>query len=192
MLDTDNNSIADDGWAVGQSGTIIRWNGESWNNVASPTGQNLNSVFMVSANDGWAVGQGGTIIRWNGTSWNNVASPTGQNLNSVFMVSANDGWAVGRRTGGTTNGWVFLRWNGVSWSLVSVDTSPTVAQNLNSVFMLSYREGYAMGNNGAMFQWDGSAWSRLMAITGADLYELYIIGSPSLTGQKGQWREVFQ
>ena len=186
---------ANDGWAVGGAGTIIRWNGISWSTVASPTGNVLNSIFMLDtdnnsiADDGWAVGQSGTIIRWNGTSWNNVASPTGQNLNSVFMVSANDGWAVGRRTGGTTNGWVFLRWNGVSWSLVSVDTSPTVAQNLNSVFMLSYREGYAMGNNGAMFQWDGSAWSRLTAITGADLNEVYIIGT---TSPKGQWREVFK
>jgi len=155
---------ANDGWAVGGAGTIIRWNGISWSTVASPTGNVLNSIFMLDtdnnsiADDGWAVGQSGTIIRWNGASWNNVASPTGQNLNSVFMVSANDGWAVGRRTGGTTNGWVFLRWNGVSWSLVSVDTSPTVAQNLNSVFMLSYREGYAMGNNGAMFQWEALVW----------------------------------
>ena len=36
---------------------------------------------------------------------------------------------------------------------------------------------------------DGSAWSRLTAITGADLNEVYIIGT---TSPKGQWREVFK
>jgi predicted secreted protein with PEFG-CTERM motif len=60
---------ADDGWAVGDYGTVIRWNGTAWSYVASPTTLPLYSVYMVSADDGWAVGYGGTIIRWNGTAW---------------------------------------------------------------------------------------------------------------------------
>jgi len=60
---------ADDGWAVGYDGTIIRWDGTDWSNVTSPTTAALFSVFMVSVDDGWAVGGDGTIIRWTGTEW---------------------------------------------------------------------------------------------------------------------------
>ena len=60
---------ADDGWAVGSDGTIIRWDGTEWSNVTSPTTKTLYSVFMVGADDGWAVGDYGTIIHWTGTEW---------------------------------------------------------------------------------------------------------------------------
>ena len=60
---------ADDGWAVGVNGTILRWTGSSWNNVNSPTRERLYDVFMVGADDGWAVGFDGTIIHWTGTIW---------------------------------------------------------------------------------------------------------------------------
>jgi len=60
---------ASDGWAVGDAGTIIRWDGDDWRTVTSPTGHGLLSVFMISADDGWAVGWDGTIIQWTGTEW---------------------------------------------------------------------------------------------------------------------------
>ena len=60
---------ADDGWAVGSGGTIIRWDGTEWSTVTSPTTVFLYSVFMVSADDGWAVGNSGEIIQWTGTEW---------------------------------------------------------------------------------------------------------------------------
>jgi hypothetical protein len=59
----------DDGWAVGEAGTILRWNGTDWSSWASPTTEDLYKVFMVSSGDGWAVGRSGTIIRWNGSGW---------------------------------------------------------------------------------------------------------------------------
>jgi len=60
---------ADDGWAVGEDGTIIRWDGTDWSTVTSPTMASLWSVFMVSSSDGWAVSEGGTILQWTGTEW---------------------------------------------------------------------------------------------------------------------------
>lgn len=58
-----------DGWAVGDGGTIIRWNGTQWNTITGPTNENLYSMSMVNASDAWAVGSNGTIIRWNGAEW---------------------------------------------------------------------------------------------------------------------------
>jgi hypothetical protein len=102
---------ATDGWAVGAFGTIVRWDGINWANVASPTTYDLWSVFMVSVTDGWAVGgrnPGETIIHWDGTNWSNVTTPTTNSLASVFIVGASDGWAVGYL--GT-----IIRWNGTEW-----------------------------------------------------------------------------
>ena len=78
---------ASDGWAVGEGGTIVRWDGSSWSTVTpSPTDYGLVSVDMVSASDGWAVGWAGMIHRWDGSSWSTVTSPTGYDLWSVDMV----------------------------------------------------------------------------------------------------------
>ncbi|MCJ7424849.1 hypothetical protein MUP01_11385 [Candidatus Bathyarchaeota archaeon] len=95
------------GWAVGDQGTIIRWDGTHWSSASSPTTSWLNSVNMVSSGNGWAVGDSGTIIRWNGTSWDSVASPTAQFYCSVCMVNATDGWAVG-------NFGTIIRWSGTA------------------------------------------------------------------------------
>lgn len=142
-----------DGWAVGEGGTIIRWNGSSWSTIASPTKDYLMSVYMLSRSDGWAVGfppgagwavgidKGGTIIRWDGSSWSNVTSPTTSALYSVYMLSSTDGWAVGYR--GTV-----IRWDGSSWSTV---TSPT-KDSLLSVYMLSPTNGWAVGDDGAIIR----------------------------------------
>ena len=54
-----------DVWAVGNGGTIVRWNGAEWSLAASPTSNHLLDVDMLSINDGWAVGEG-VILRWNG------------------------------------------------------------------------------------------------------------------------------
>jgi hypothetical protein len=45
-------------------GTIIQWDGTSWNNVTSPTGSWLQSVDFVSSTDGWIVGADGNIFQW--------------------------------------------------------------------------------------------------------------------------------
>ena len=144
---------ADDGWAVGDQGTIIRWNGTAWYNVTSPTKDSLLSVFMVDANDGWAVGEGSTgtgvaLIRWNGTSWNKVTCPTTDWLFSVFMVDANEGWAVGKE--GT-----IIRWNGAAWNNI---TSPTQS-HLFSVFLVSADDRWVVGAGwGGLYRWTGTEW----------------------------------
>ena len=186
MLDTNGDGTLDNGWAIGDNGTILRWNTpvpNTWNVVASPTTENLKSVYMVTANDGWAIGDNGTILRWNGINWSlwqqanatalrwNSASwrdvsgsalpappPSIDTLNSVSMLSYADGWAVGNRVG---NNFTFLRWNGSQW-INSPLTDATYRANLNSVFMISSRDGWTVGSvrggNLTFLQWDGTNW----------------------------------
>jgi len=50
---------ASDGWVVGSGGTILRWNGTTWNSVDSPTDSSLLSIDMVSA---MMVGRWGSTV----------------------------------------------------------------------------------------------------------------------------------
>ena len=87
-------SSAANGWAVGENGRILRWNGANWANFASPTGQDLMSVYInpINSNNGWAVGFNGAIIQWNGANWANFASPTGQGPNVCLYARYEWGW----------------------------------------------------------------------------------------------------
>jgi hypothetical protein len=165
---------ADDGWAVGDAGTIIHWDGASWQVASSPTTSNLEAVHMLSPNDGWAVGWDGTIVRWNGSSWQSVTSPTSLTLRSVFMVSTSDGWIVG----GDTPDSVILHWNGVVWSTVPL---PAIAPAiLIDVAMVSATDGWAVGNYGRILRWNGSSWQLVDSPT-----SLYIISVDMVSATDG-------
>jgi len=138
------------GWAVGSNGVLDRWDGDSWSTWASPTGNSLRSVSMLSATDGWAVGDKGTVIRWSGTSWSTKTSGVSSTLRAVSVISANDGWAVG-------DSGVILRWNGTTWSKVSV---PAGTGNLKGVHMTSANDGWAVGDSGVILRWNGTTWSK--------------------------------
>jgi endo-1,4-beta-xylanase len=46
------------GWAVGDQGTILHWDGTAWSRVNSPTTNDLYGVSVVSSSNVWAVGDG--------------------------------------------------------------------------------------------------------------------------------------
>jgi len=140
--------IVRDGWAVGNGGTILRWDG-SWSSVTSPTAAQLNDVCRISSNDAWAVGANWIMLHWNGAEWSIVSTPkSGYGyFNAIDMVSATDGWAMGY--GGT-----IIHWDGTAWSEVS---SPTT-NVLNAVCMINATDGWAVGLSGTIIRWTTSGW----------------------------------
>ncbi len=164
---------ATDGWAVGQGGTILHWDGAVWETVESSILSWLASVHMVDANDGWAVGEGGIIIHWNGTAWSEVASPTLDTLYGVYMVNATDGWAVGGTPGGSPSA-VIIRWNGTAWNAVASPTSNW----LRSVFMVNATEGWAVsGAYGTIIRWNGTAWKPVTSPTSSGFNSVFMVNA---------------
>ena len=51
------------GWAVGDNGTILKYDGNQWILESSPTSNNLRSIYMLSETSGWAVGDCIVVIR---------------------------------------------------------------------------------------------------------------------------------
>jgi len=90
---------ANTGFAVGQSGTIIKTNngGTTWFNISSGTGNLLRSVYFPDANTGYAVGKQGTIMKTtdSGATWTAQESGTTDVLFSVYFTDANTGYVSG-------------------------------------------------------------------------------------------------
>ena len=65
-------------WAVGDNGTVVFWNGNTWSSLNTSSTANIYSVFFTNSTNGWAVGgnsTNGLIWYYNGTwnLWNKVS-----------------------------------------------------------------------------------------------------------------------
>ena len=68
-------SGSNEGWAVGNKGTILRLSGGTWSEFSSPTWKDLYAVALSAPNDGWAVGSTGTVLRLRGGTWSAINYP---------------------------------------------------------------------------------------------------------------------
>jgi hypothetical protein len=89
--------------AVGDAGTIYRYDGTDWTGMASGTTVKLRGVWGGAPDDIYVVGDNGTIIHFNGTEWSALDSGTWEDLYAVYGVSDNIIFAVG------TNGTILRR-----------------------------------------------------------------------------------
>jgi hypothetical protein len=80
---------------VGKNGTMLHYDGASWQTQAMPTTANLLGVFGVSDQLAWAVGEGGAMLLYDGHSWNQADSGTTSNLRGVWGLDDKNAWAVG-------------------------------------------------------------------------------------------------
>ena len=93
-------------WAVGDGGSIVRWNGTTWLSEVSPTAAGLKSVWGTARDDVWAVGdaQGSTmtVLHRDTNVWQPVSAPlfrliglplaggTSSDRSNVHVVSPSD------------------------------------------------------------------------------------------------------
>src|SRR5437870_356629 len=99
-----------DGWAVGENGAVLHYNGSAWQQVDIGTTNILVDVFMVSASDGFILAwtdTGSEIYRYNGLSWTPNYTTT-QSLSRIHGSSPTNVWAVGLNTS--------VHWDGSQWT----------------------------------------------------------------------------
>ena len=159
------NSITD-GWAVGEKGTIMRWNGAKWSMVNSPTKVNLNAVQMITTTEGWTVGEDGTILNWNGTTWSQVSSPTSYDLVSISIISSTNVWIAG---------WGIFHWDGISWNLVSTPNNRNKAIAMTPG--TNGTDGWAVGTVGSILRWNGNQWNEFTSPTDKFLMDIVMISA---------------
>ncbi len=104
-------------YVVGDSGTVMTWNGNRWKIMATPTDSLLRRVWGSGPRDLFAVGVGGTILRFDGVRWYPMESPTTKDLRTVWGTGPTEVYAAGEE--GT-----LLQFDGARWTAME---SPTRA-----------------------------------------------------------------
>ena len=98
------------GWAVGDDGTIARWDGAAWTLVPSSTHANLDDVWAASATDAWAIGtagKDGVVLHWDGTAWSVARELPGEWPNALAGIDAKHVWLATAKD--------LLAWDGTAW-----------------------------------------------------------------------------
>ena len=164
-------------WAVGKSGTILRWNGATWAEVAGvPTKAVLNAIWGSGNDDIWSVGKDGVIVRWNGVSWAEIASGSREQLKHIWGSARDNVWAVGEAG-------VILHWNGNDWNPVASG----VEVELRGIWGSGPSDIWAVGgsdaSDGIILHWNGTAWkpwgkteTRLNAVWGSSADSVWAVG----------------
>ncbi|MCL4178593.1 MAG: hypothetical protein KJ072_12730 [Verrucomicrobia bacterium] len=88
------------GWAVGNSGQILRYVNGTWEDSLTnpdPDERFLTAVHFSTDTDGWTVGVGGVMLHTAdaGSTWSLQDTTTTEWLLDVFFVSPDEGYAVG-------------------------------------------------------------------------------------------------
>jgi hypothetical protein len=90
-----------DGWAVGDGFAVHRFNGTTWQQVASPLAYGSNRAVAVwgrTTNDVWAVGWAvghRSIIHFDGAGWQLTGPVLNVTFQDVWASSSSDVWVVG-------------------------------------------------------------------------------------------------
>ena len=169
------------GFAVGASGTILRWNSTAWTTQSSPVSSTLYHVDVYNSTHALAVGASGRVLRWDGASWSISStisnSPTlyGVSIyNSTFAIAVGS-YSSRARIYRSING-------GTSWTLVYTGSSGT---NLRSAAIASAISAYAVGYNGLIVRLNSGSWSTQSSPTSQDLYSIEALNSTSIQAVGG-------
>ena len=166
---------SNNGWAVGNEGTIEHFDGSSWSLVASGTGSDLLGVSFGSPDSGFAVGGSGGMavaLSWSSVSWGlamaGLSGPDAQKLGAVSSTSSTDAWAVDSVSG------AFWHWSGTAglggaWNEVS-----SASAGLNSIYMVSPTEGWAVGVGGIIYHYLGGGWGSSSTV-GTTLNSVFMV-----------------
>lgn len=149
---------ADEVFAAGLFGAVMRYTGGTWVADESPTEEMLWDVWGSSATDVFAVGDAGTIVHWDGVSWTSMPSgleaPDGtcacvaQTIWAVWGSGPSNVYAV-------ADDGIILHYDGVEWT--AADTLPVVG--LYGVWGAGPADVFVAGTEGSIFHFDGTAWT---------------------------------
>jgi photosystem II stability/assembly factor-like uncharacterized protein len=151
------------GWACGNNGVVLKYDGDTWDKVDTglAKNENLMAVAFINETEGWIVGTHGAILHYNNGNWSLDNSQTEETLYSIAITPSHTAWVVG------SNGTI-LTYNGISWGSISAvsaaaGASTTVTSDIYSIGMSDQNNGWAVGNLGLILRYDGQKWTTYAA-----------------------------
>ncbi len=147
--------------AVGNGGTILLYNGTSWQSIPGITSKDLYGVWWAKDNEAFVAGKEGLILHFDGTNWTPMDSGTTTRLRNIWGTSAKDVFAVG-------DGGLILHYDGTSWSEMTSPTAYTIQSTWGSASDNIYAVGGATSSEGEggfiILHYDGTQWTTQKAL----------------------------
>ena len=154
---------ATDIFAVGEAGSIIHYDGNSWSAMETPTSSHLHGVWGRSADDVYAVGQFGLVLHFNGSAWREVHRlAVDVTAVAVWGHGPTDVFVVGDEG-------LILHFNGDGWDRVNSGTKNA----LYAVWGMDAEHVLAVGDFGLVLRWNGRSWDEFNAGTENFLYGVW-------------------
>ena len=98
---------------MGESGTILHYDGDHWASMASGTNLGLNAVWGTSFSDVYSAGEMATILHFNGKEWLNIGSfGTREAFMDIWGSSGENVFFVGEYGS-------IQRYDSVQWTLMT-------------------------------------------------------------------------
>ena len=162
-------SSGSDVFTVGNSGTILHYDGSGWSPMTSPSSEDLNGVWGSSDSDVFAVGNYGAILHYDGDNWTSIVlwlyplEPfTGHNK-GVWGTSGSNVFLVGHPPTTVHTPSAIWHYDGSNWSQMPSLFGP-VGADLNGVWGSSGNDVFTVGNSGTILHYDGSNWSPMITV----------------------------
>jgi hypothetical protein len=147
------------GWAVGDAGVILHYDGSEWSAVESPTEKDLDGLLFTSNVSGWATSRQGVILRYANGEWWTYSSMAPNPRRMVMEPEGEDGWILGSWQRGD----IVLRWDGKDWVTFNGDgpDGEVLALDFPSAND-AWAAGWIPGRSraGMIWHWDGGNWNR--------------------------------
>jgi photosystem II stability/assembly factor-like uncharacterized protein len=176
------------GWAVGDNGIIMKWNGITWTKEILPfyTESNLTHVRFINNSFGYVAGEGGTLLFYNGTKWiatdiftSNIATLSVINTTSLWIGDSNnlnfltnlvpdDNYLMENAPDtnlcsyftDATHGWLSMYNKTIYYYNGSTWSVSTTAPNkIVAMHFIDNNRGWAVGNNGTILKYSFGSWS---------------------------------
>jgi len=151
-----SGSSSSDVWAVGDNGTILHYDGQTWSAVPSGVSERLTGVWAASASEAWISGTNGALLRWDGNAWGPAGQPPA--LTYAYAVT---GWvdasgAVPKSTVWFTDDGSPIRVSAGQWLREMLPQTPFT---FASVWADSGGALWAVGSNGGLSRLAGGVWT---------------------------------
>ncbi|MFA5367277.1 MAG: hypothetical protein WC333_05315 [Dehalococcoidia bacterium] len=160
-------------YAVGTGGKILYYDGYSWQEMGSGTGEDLLGIWGTSPNNLYAVGTHGTILNYNGVdSWQTISGGNQQILYGIWGSAYNNIYIVGASN--SSKG-LILHYNGTAWSETETSTNP-----LKGIWGSYAANIYAVGDDGTILQYTGSNWNPRTSGTTYNLNDIWGTSSSNI------------
>jgi len=158
-------------FAVGASGTAVRFNGTGWAGQLTGVTSVLYDVWGTSTTDVYAVGSSGRLLHYNGSVWDTLPRfSTSASLFSIWGASPDDIFV--------TAGSQVYHWDGSAWV-----SQLTAAGTMYSLWGTSAVDVWAVGASGLIYRYNGTNWTQqfsptgnlIRSVWGTDFNDVYVV-----------------